>query len=217
MGDAPSLRQGGSAARPIVAFDFDGTLTAKDSYTAFLAWNAGAWGYAAGLARLAPAALSYLAHRDRGRLKAAATRLFLRGLSRNEIDRRARQFAQETWSDMMRPDAIRTWDGWRARGAEIVIVTASPEPVIAPFAARLGADRLIGTRMAFDAEDRVSGGFVGPNCRAQAKVDRLREAYGPELRLAAAYGDSSGDTEMLAIADEKGFKVFTEVPGRANP
>jgi phosphatidylglycerophosphatase C len=27
--------------RPIVAFDFDGTLTVRDSYTAFLKWRAG--------------------------------------------------------------------------------------------------------------------------------------------------------------------------------
>jgi phosphatidylglycerophosphatase C len=29
------------------------------------------------------------------------------------------------------------------------------------------------------------------------------------VRLAAAYGDTGGDTEMLAMADEPGFRVFT--------
>ena len=57
--------------RPVVAFDFDGTLTVRDSFTSFLKWRAqGAC--LPGLVRLAPAALSYLAHRDRGRIKAAA-------------------------------------------------------------------------------------------------------------------------------------------------
>ena len=32
------------------------------------------------------------------------------------------------------------------------------------------------------------------------------------MRLAAAYGDTGGDREMLAIADEKGFRVFTAKP-----
>jgi phosphatidylglycerophosphatase C len=43
-------------------------------------------------------------------------------------------------------------------------------------------------------------------------VRRLHAAYGPGLRLAAAYGDTSGDTEMLAIADQPGFRVFTRRP-----
>ena len=32
------------------------------------------------------------------------------------------------------------------------------------------------------------------------------------MTLAAAYGDTSGDTEMIAIATEKGFRVFTGRP-----
>ena len=57
-----------SGASPVVAFDFDGTLTTRDSFKAFLRWKAGAAGYAIGLIRLAPSALAWLAHRDRGRL-----------------------------------------------------------------------------------------------------------------------------------------------------
>jgi phosphatidylglycerophosphatase C len=76
----------------------------------------------------------------------------------------------------------------------------------------LGADALLGTELVFDAEDRVSGGFAGPNCRGAEKVRRLQAAYGPDIRLAAAYGDTSGDTEMLEIADEQGFRVFTGKP-----
>ena len=44
---------------PIVAFDFDGTLTVRDSFTAFLKWRASRARYAVGLLRLAPAAISY--------------------------------------------------------------------------------------------------------------------------------------------------------------
>ena len=65
--------------RPLVAFDFDGTLTSRDSFTAFLAWRAGARRYATGLLGLVPAAAGYLSHLDRGRLKAALIRRFLKG------------------------------------------------------------------------------------------------------------------------------------------
>jgi phosphatidylglycerophosphatase C len=73
---------------------------------------------------------------------------------------------------------------------------------------------LLGTNLMFDAGDRVTGEFSNLNCRAQEKVRRLREAYGPDIRLAAAYGDTSGDTEMLAIADIQGFRTFRDRPDR---
>ena len=58
----------------------------------------------------------------------------------------------------------------------------------------------------------VTGAFGSPNCRAAEKVVRLRAAFGPDLRVRAAYGDTSGDTEMLAIAEEPYFKVFSGKP-----
>ena len=36
-------------------------------------------------------------------------------------------------------------------------------------------------------------------------------AFGEDVALEAAYGDTSGDREMLAIAQEKGFRVFNGV------
>ena len=212
MGDRDDPRQGELFFRPIVAFDFDGTLTVKDSYTAFLAWRAGRLAYAAGLVRLIPAVAVFLADRDRGRLKAAATRRFLAGLARKEIEADARAFAESAARTLFRPDAIGAWKRWQARNARLVIVTASPEDVVAPFARGLGADLLIGTRLAFDAVGRATGGFDGANCRGPEKVRRLRAAFGEDVKLAAAYGDTDGDLDMLALAEEKGFKVFQGTP-----
>lgn len=198
----------GPGDRPIVAWDFDGTLTVADSFTAFLRWRTGAARYALGMARLAPAAARYLKDRDRGRIKAAAAREFLRGTAAPELYRDAERFRDEVWRRFMRPDALACWEDWGRRGAWRVIVTASPALTVGPFAARLGAEALLGTRLALDRHGRVTGAFAGENCRGEEKAVRLRAAYGPDVRLAAAYGDTSGDTEMLAMAAEKGFRVF---------
>lgn len=198
--------------RAIVAFDFDGTLTVRDSFTAFLKWRAGPLGHAWGMVKLAPAALRYLFDRDRGRIKAAAAREVLGGLPRAEIEALAEAFAAEQQAALLRPDALATWRDWRDKGALLVIVTASPSLVVRPFAERLGADALIGTEFAFDAADRVTGEFSTANCRGPEKVARLEACFGPGVRLAAAYGDTSGDREMLAIAKIAGFRVFTARP-----
>lgn len=198
--------------RPLVAFDFDGTLTARDSFMNYLSWKSGRTRYALGLSRLSLPSAAYLRHRDRGRLKAALVKEFLAGVPRDELEESARAFAEARAQKLFRPDALATWRRWRQRGATLVIVTASPEIIVAPFARGIGADLLLGTQLLFDDEGRVTGELNGPNCRGAEKVARLRAQFGADVRLSAAYGDTAGDKEMLAIAGEKGFRVFTGRP-----
>lgn len=209
MATGSFIRQRPAAGEPIVAFDFDGTLTVRDSFTSLMRWRAGTVHWALGLTTLAPAAAQYLLRKDRGLIKAAAARTFLSGLTARELSAQAERFADETWDRFMRPDALACWNAWGERGAHRVIVTASPALTVAPFARRLGAEALIGTELAFAPDGRMTGALSGPNCRAHEKVERLHAAYGPDVRLAAAYGDTSGDAEMLGMADEKGYRIFT--------
>ncbi|WP_394764533.1 HAD-IB family hydrolase [Phenylobacterium sp.] len=197
---------------PVVAFDFDGTLTVRDSFIAFLKWRAGRRRYLAGLVRLLPAVLAYLFHRDRGRIKAAAVREYLQGVPRDRLEADAREFAELFSRSLLRPDAVEVWKRWRSDHVRLVIVTASPDLTVAPFARGLGADALIGTQLAFDAQDRVSGTFETPNCRGLEKVTRLRRAFGPDVVVKAAYGDTSGDREMLAMSEMPGYRVFKGTP-----
>jgi phosphatidylglycerophosphatase C len=205
----PPPGQSQTMFRPLVAFDFDGTLTSKDSFIAFLRWKAGAGPFAAGMLALAPAAVKYVLDRDHGRLKAAAARRFLAGMTRAELEATAQTFASDHGRALLRPDALRAWRRWQSGGARLVIVTASPETIVAPIARGLGADVLLGTRLAFDAKDRVTGDFDGENCRGPEKVRRLQAAFGEDVHLEAAYGDTDGDREMLALAEEQGMKVFS--------
>ena len=210
--DEQRIAQAAADETPIAAFDFDGTLTVRDSFTAFLRWRAGRRGYAVALGLLAPNLVSYLFHRDRGRIKAHAVRQFLFGVSREELAADGRAFAESEGPRLFRPDALAAWEDWKRKGAKVVIVTASPTILVAPFADRLGADLLLGTELEFDTQGRVAGALMGENNRGMEKVRRLRQAFGPNVRLAAAYGDSSGDTEMLHIADIKGYRVFKGRP-----
>ena len=212
MGSETILRQTPRPGQPVVAFDFDGTLTVRDSFTAFLKWRAGRARYAVGLLRLLPALVAYLFHRDRGRIKAKAVAEFLKGVPKEKLEADARDFARQFSRSLLRPDAVAAWKRWRTQRVRLVIVTASPDVVVGPFARGLGADVLIGTQLAYDAQGRVSGAFSTPNCRGREKVVRLKERFGPELRVKAAYGDTSGDREMLAAAEIPGYRVFTASP-----
>jgi len=195
-----------------VAFDFDGTLTVRDSFIAFLAWRAGVRGAIIRGAALVIPALAYLWRRDRGRLKSAMIRSFLAGVSLGAARDDARRFARDQARRLLRPDALAAWNAWRDRGAHLVIVTASPEFLVSPFGDALGAERVIGTRLALDGDGRLTGALDGANCRGPEKIRRLTQAFGAPLDLAAAYGDTGGDTEMLAAARDAGFRVFKGRP-----
>jgi phosphatidylglycerophosphatase C len=43
-------------------------------------------------------------------------------------------------------------------------------------------------------------------------VRRIRAVLGLETVLEAAYGDTAGDKEMLAIAEERGYRIFRGRP-----
>ncbi len=94
----------------------------------------------------------------------------------------------------------------------MVIVTASPEAVVAPFARRLRADHLIATRLQTDQNGRITGALDGANCRGAEKVRRIEAQFGTDLVLAAAYGDTAGDREMLHMAAVRGYRVFKGKP-----
>ena len=211
-------RQSAGAPAPIVAFDFDGTLTTRDSFTAFLRWRTGGLRWAVGLVRLLPAALAYVATRDRGRLKGEAIAVFLQGVARETLARDAQAFAECEGRKLLRPDALAAWAAHGTGGVIRVIVTASPEEIVAPFARQLGADVLIGSRLLWTGQGRVGRGLAGANCRGAEKVRRLRERFGSTLQVCDAYGDTAGDREMLAMAQRGHMRRFTARPaGRAVP
>lgn len=216
MGSADDLRHPTIAppqpSRPLVAFDFDGTLTAQDSFITFLVWRAGIFSAALKGLALVPTALAYFGHRDRGRLKSKMIRAFLGGVSLETAREDAARFARDKAPRLLRPDALAAWESWRERGARLVIVTASPEFLVSPFAQALGADTLIGTRLVIDPRGRLTGALDGMNCRGLEKVMRLKAVYGAPLDLAAAYGDTEGDADMLGAAHEAGFRVFRGRP-----
>ncbi len=188
------------------AYDLDGTLTTRDSLWAFLVWRWGAARMAGVAARLAPALASYALDRDRGRLKTAVLRATLAGTAEVDVRAGAAAFWDERGDGMLRPGAAAHLRADPPAGVTRVLVTACPQIIAEPVAARFGL-RLIGTQLAM-ADGRLTGALEGANCRGEEKVRRLEETFGADLKLVAAFGDSDGDAAMLARADVAHWRPF---------
>ncbi len=199
------------APRPIAAFDFDGTLTHKDSFNAFLFDSCGFFTVATTLIFSPDLGLAYLFTRDRGALKSRILFKLLGPITRAKLQGMAARFASGRGYGLFRADAREAWDACKATH-ERVIVTASPELLVGPLAEMIGADRVIGTRLGFAADGRLTPKLDGRNCRGPEKMRRLREVYGEAVQIDQAYGDTAGDREMLKAARHGHYRVFKAKP-----
>ncbi|MDQ6697721.1 MAG: HAD-IB family hydrolase [Actinomycetota bacterium] len=192
--------------RRIAAFDFDGTLTRSDTVLPFLVRVCGRAKVARTLAQIAPSAgrarlstaTGALHHRDA--TKAAVLRQLFRGEDPTRVASQGAAYAH-TLIDRLRPAMVRQLDWHRLAGHELIIVSASLMAYLAPFAHEQGLHHVIGVELEVGTDGLLTGAMVGPNVRGEEKAVRLRAWLdGQEPDALWAYGNSSGDRELLAMA-----------------
>jgi len=192
-----------SGPPPVVAaFDVDGTLTTGDCVTPFLRRAAGRRLWTTLLRH--PLALgAAAARRDRDRLKELACSA-LRGIESTEIEHLGEAFAREVGAGRLRDDTVARLRRHRELGHTVILASASLDPYLVPLGRSLGVDAVVCTVLERGRDGRLTGRLVGANCRGAEKARRVRD-WLREHDLADAelwaYGDSSGDDELLALAD----------------
>ena len=186
----------------VAAFDVDGTLTTGDCVTPFLRRAAGRRLLTSLLVH-APSLAAAAVARDRDRLKELACST-LTGLDGKAVDELGASFAREVCSKRLREDTTGRLRRHRALGHVVILASASLDAYLVPLGELLGVDAVVCTRLERGDDGRLTGRLVGANCRGPEKARRVQE-WLAEADLADAelwaYGDSDGDTELLALAD----------------
>ena len=192
--------------RPVVAaFDVDGTLTTRDCVVPFLRRIAGTRQLAVGLGRQATRVAPALARRDRNAFKAQLAGVAFTGRPYADVEESGREFAVFLQHARLRPDVLDRLAWHRRMGHHVVLVSASFGVYLRPLAAALGVDGVVATELTVE-DTRCTGALSGGNCRGIEKVRRLHAYLDEHVGGRAAvelwaYGDSSGDLELLADAD----------------
>lgn len=188
-------------------FDFDGTLTYKDTMFLYLKFYNSAKFNFQFVKHIPLFILLKLKLASAEKVKKSFISSILKGQSKTKIEEKSQQFFEKYYPEIIRENAIEFIKNIDREHTESYLVTASLDIWVKPFAEKFKMN-LLATRAEFKNEI-FTGNFVGNNCNGGEKVHRIKEALqGKKFDKTIAFGDTSGDKEMLEWANESHFEFF---------
>lgn len=197
-------------SKKIAFFDFDGTITTDDSLLKFIRFVVGDRRFLLGLIVLSPMLVLYkLKLIPNYKAKQYMLSWFFKGMSKDAFLKVANEYSLVHIDKILRLKAIEKINWHKNQGHKVVVVSASIECWLRPWCEKNNLE-LIATKLEIK-DDIVTGKLLSKNCYGVEKVNRIKELYDLEnFDYIYAYGDSSGDKQMLEIAHEKFYKPFRD-------
>lgn len=188
----------------VAAFDFDGTITSKDTFIEFAKHSVGMPKLLRGIIKSLPWLVLWKLHLcDGGVAKQHMFSILYKGMAYSDFLQHCENFAP-LLDNITRKRIAERLDWHISSGHKTYIISASIPEWIIPWARKHGipAYNILGTNIAIDHDSQITGTFSTPNCNGQEKVRRLSMAEANWGNcILYAYGNSAGDRPMLDIAD----------------
>jgi HAD superfamily hydrolase (TIGR01490 family) len=132
------------------------------------------------------------------------------GMRMDELQHDGERFASYVLPGLLSHEAMQRLEWHQQQGHRCVVISASLELYVRPWAIKAGFDDVIATRMEMREDGCVTGKLSGENCFGVEKVRRLEANMGMRNDYTLyAYGDSRGDKELLSVAD---FAYYRQIP-----
>jgi phosphatidylglycerophosphatase C len=194
--------------KKLVLFDFDGTITTKDTLFEFIRFYVGNARFVSGLMLLSPVLTLYLLKLiPNWKTKEFFLRWFIGGETASIVEKRSLEFSKKVLPQIIRPKALAAIKKYQKEGATIAVVTASSDTWVKPWCDKLGI-LCLATKLEV-VDDNITGRLVGKNCFGEEKACRIRQHFNlSKYAEIIAYGDSKGDREMFALAHKYFYKPF---------
>jgi phosphatidylglycerophosphatase C len=192
----------------LALFDFDGTITNRDTMLDFNKFVNGKSNHTRALALTLPSFVLYKLGLLRSDIpKVRYLKSSFKGKTAQELSTSAQAYCKEMSSEIVRPDALRKLKDHLEKGDRVIIVTGGCKVWVEPFA-KLWNVELIASEMNFE-KGICTGMLTGPNNVAEEKVVRIKSHLGTtQYDSIIAYGDTSNDNAMLAFADQGHYRKF---------
>jgi len=192
----------------LAIFDFDGTITTKDSFKDFIIFTHGLGQTALGALILSPILILFaLKLLSNSLTKEFVVTYFYRGWDQARLKGFCRRYAANALPRIVKRSALDKIHWHQAQGHKIVVVSASPEFYLEDWCQAMRIE-LLATRIEYK-NDHVTGKLEGLNCHGEEKVRRIKEKYRlSDFDHVYAYGDTAGDRPLAKIASEFHYRTF---------
>lgn len=189
----------------VAAFDVDNTLTVRDCVVPFMRSVSGTSRIVKLLLSDLGGTIQSLRRRDRDSLKEKFVEGVFLGKNARDIDALGVEFATRVADGWLRNDVASRMRWHQEQGHVVILVSASFGAYLHPLGDLLEVDAVLCTELK-EVEGLLTGKLVGKNCRGKEKASRVQkwcEVSGIALGdLVYAYGDSTGDKELLDLFSE---------------
>lgn len=193
--------------KKLYCFDFDGTLTYKDTMFLFLKFYNPSKFYFQFAKHTPLFILLKLGLLDAENVKKSFISGVLKGEKKEKLEKKAQKFADENYPEIFRENALEFIGNIDRENTKSLIISASLDIWAKPFAEKLKI-KLLSTEAEF-TNGVFTGNFATKNCNGNEKVNRIKkEIEGRKFDKIIAFGDTSGDKPMLDFAHESHFKFF---------
>jgi len=192
----------------IAFFDFDGTITTRDTLLEIFKFYKGNFKFYLGFAINAPVIMAWKAGIISNQAaKERMLQYFFGRLPVKTFQQQCDEFSKTVLPSLIRPKAMQEIEKHKAAGTEVVIVSASAENWIQQWC-NLHNIQLIGTRLQVK-NDLLTGKIENRNCHGEEKVNRINAVFElSQYNEIYCYGDSGGDKPMLRLATISFYKPF---------
>ena len=194
--------------RVIAFFDFDGTVTRKDTLLEFIKFSRGRLRFYLGFLINSPILIAYkIGIISNQTAKEWILRYFFSGRKLEFFQQQCDLFAEQVLPSLLRSKAINEINKLKEFGADVVIVSASAENWIKKWTDSLNL-QLLATRLTTKNE-KITGKIDGKNCHGKEKVSRIKERFSlSDYSDIYCYGDTKGDRPMLELGTIRFYKPF---------
>lgn len=194
----------------LILFDFDGTLSHKDSFLEFIKFTHGKFRYYLGLFVLSPILTLYLLRILKNDVsKEFLLRYFYRNKTETELEALGKFFSDEILPKIMKADAMQCLEKHKRNNEKIAVVSGSIDVYLKYWTESQKIDLLC--TVLEKRSGKFTGNIEGKNCYGSEKARRIQNQYQIEsFSKIISYGNSRGDYEMFELSDEYFFRSFKE-------
>ncbi|MFG1485140.1 HAD family hydrolase [Halobacteriovorax sp. RZ-1] len=186
----------------LALFDFDGTITFKDTFTEFIYYSVSKKKLRLGKFLLSPFVIAYKLKLLSGpTMRALIVKYAYTRQHASKLEEQGLSFSKSFLPKVIRTNAQEEIERHRKLGSKIVIVSASLDLYLAPWCEENGFELICSS-----LETRAgicTGSYHKGDCTGHMKAKRVKEKYNlSSFDKIYAYGDTIEDQQLLELADE---------------